>query len=61
MHVAHVEAKRNAYRVLMGQSEGKRSLLRPGSVWEDNIKLDLREIVWNGFFWLLVGTSGGLL
>jgi hypothetical protein len=41
-HVARIEEKRNAYRVLIGQSEGKRSLLRPGNRWEDNIKLDLR-------------------
>jgi hypothetical protein len=34
--------KRNAYRVLVGRPEGKRTLGRPGSR-EDNIKMDLRE------------------
>jgi len=29
------------YGVLVGKSEGKRSLGRPRSRWEDNIKMDL--------------------
>jgi hypothetical protein len=32
------------YRVLVGKPEGKRPLGRPRRTWEDNIKLDLREI-----------------
>jgi hypothetical protein len=32
------------YRVLVGRPEGKRPLGRPRSRWEDNIKIDLREI-----------------
>jgi hypothetical protein len=32
------------YRVLVGRPEGKRPLGRPRCRWEDNIKLDLREI-----------------
>ncbi|KAJ4444238.1 hypothetical protein ANN_06029 [Periplaneta americana] len=35
---------RNAYRVLVGRPEGKRSLGRPRRRWEDNIKMDLREV-----------------
>jgi hypothetical protein len=31
-------------RVLVGRPEGKRPLGRPRHRWEDNIKLDLREI-----------------
>jgi hypothetical protein len=34
--------KRNAYRILMGKQEGKRSLRRPGRMQLDNIKTDLR-------------------
>ena len=34
---------RNAYRVL-GKPEGKRSLGRPRCRWEDNIKMDLKEV-----------------
>jgi hypothetical protein len=32
------------YRVLLGKPEGKRPLGRPRRRWEDNIKMDLREI-----------------
>jgi len=35
---------RGVYRVLVGRPEGKRSLGRPRHRWEDNIKLDLREM-----------------
>jgi hypothetical protein len=41
-------AKRNAYRILVESSEGKRPLGRPRHRWVDNIKLDLREIEWDG-------------
>ena len=44
-HVAHMEQSRNAYRVLVGRPEGKRPLGRPRGRWEDNIKLNLREVV----------------
>jgi hypothetical protein len=40
--------KRNAYRILVGTPEGKRLLGRPRSRWEENIKMDLREIGWGG-------------
>jgi hypothetical protein len=35
---------RGVYRVLVGRPEGKRPLEKPRRRWEDNIKLDLREI-----------------
>jgi hypothetical protein len=35
---------RGVYRVLVGKPEGKRPLGRPRCRWEDNIKLELREI-----------------
>jgi hypothetical protein len=44
--------KRNAYRILVGKPEGKRPLGRPRRRWEDNIKLDLREIGWGGMDWI---------
>jgi hypothetical protein len=40
--------KRNAYRILVGNPEGKRSLGRPRHRWVDNINTDLREIRWDG-------------
>ena len=43
-HVAHMAQSRNAYRVLVGKPEGKRSLGRSSRRWEDNIKMDLREV-----------------
>jgi hypothetical protein len=36
--------KRNPYRILVGKPEGKRPLVRPRRRWEDNIRMDLREI-----------------
>jgi hypothetical protein len=43
---------RGVYRVLVGRSEGKRPLGRPRRRWEDNIKLDLREIRIDGANWI---------
>jgi hypothetical protein len=57
-----MEEKRNAYRILVGTLEGKRPLERPRHRWEDNIKMNLREIGWDGVTPLLrIRTSGGLL
>jgi hypothetical protein len=39
------------YVARMGKAEGKRSLQRPRHKWQDNIKMDLREIGWNGMDW----------
>jgi hypothetical protein len=47
-HVARMGEGRNVYRVLVGKSEGERSLGRPRRRWEDGIKMDLREIGWGG-------------
>jgi hypothetical protein len=43
-HVAHMVEGRGVYRVLVGRPEGKRPLGRSRHRWEDNIKMDLREI-----------------
>jgi hypothetical protein len=51
-HIARMGAKRNAYRILMGKPEGKRPLGRPRRRWVDNIKMDLREIGWDGMGWI---------
>jgi hypothetical protein len=42
-HVARMGEDRGVHRVLVGKSEGKRSLGRPRRRWEDNIKMDLQE------------------
>jgi hypothetical protein len=36
--------RRNAFRILVGKSQGRRPLGRPRRKWVDNIKMDLREI-----------------
>ena len=43
-HVARMEHSRNAYTFFVGKPEGKRLLGRPRRRWEDNIKMDLREV-----------------
>jgi hypothetical protein len=47
-----MEAKRNAYGILVGKPEGKRLLGRPRRRWVDNIKMDLSGIGWNGMDWI---------
>jgi hypothetical protein len=54
---------RSAYGVLVGKPEGRRPLERPRRRWEDNIKMDLKEVecrVWTGSIWLRIGTGGVL-
>jgi hypothetical protein len=43
---------RGAYNILVGRPEGRRSLGRPRRRWEDNIKMDLREIVLGDVDWI---------
>jgi hypothetical protein len=47
-HVTRMGENRNAYRILVGKPEGRRPLGRPRHRWVDNIKIDLREIGWDG-------------
>jgi hypothetical protein len=63
-HVAHMGEGRAIYRVLVWRPEGKRPLGRPRHRWEDNIKMNQREMGLmgqTGFSWLRLGSSGGLL
>jgi hypothetical protein len=43
--------ERTAYRILVGKSGGKRRLGRPRRRWVGNVKMDLREIGWDGLVW----------
>jgi hypothetical protein len=43
---------RGIYWVLVGRPEDKRPLVRPRHRWEDNIKVDLREIGIDGANWI---------
>jgi hypothetical protein len=40
--------KRGVYRVLVEKPEGNGPLGRPRCRWEDNIKIDLQEVGWDG-------------
>ena len=43
-HVARMGKGRDVHRVLVGKPEGTRPLRRPRRRWEDNVKMDLREV-----------------
>jgi hypothetical protein len=43
---------RNVYRILVGKPEGKRECGRFRCRWEDNLRMDLREIRWEGVDWI---------
>ncbi|KAJ4439816.1 hypothetical protein ANN_07944 [Periplaneta americana] len=51
-HVARMGESRNRYRMLVRRPEGERSLWRPRRRWEDNIKMDLREVGYNDRDWI---------
>jgi hypothetical protein len=58
--------ERIAYKILVGKPDGKIPLGRPRRRWLDNIKMDIREIGWDGvgwigLIWLRIETSGGIL
>jgi hypothetical protein len=58
-HVAQVEEKRNAYRILVGKPERKRPLGRTKRRWVDNIKMELREIGWDDKGWIDLAQDRG--
>jgi len=51
-HVASIGKGKSVYRVSIGRPEGKRPLVGPRPRWEDNIKMDLREIAINRANWI---------
>jgi hypothetical protein len=51
-HVTHMEEIINSYKILVGKSERKRPLGRPRRRWEDDIRMDLREVRWEGVDWM---------
>jgi hypothetical protein len=46
-----MEEVRNAYKIVIGNHEGKRPLGRPRHRWDDNIRME-REIEWEGVYWV---------
>jgi hypothetical protein len=51
-HIARIRAMRNTYRILAVQHEGKRPRGRPRRRWEDNVRMNLMEIGWEGAGWI---------
>ena len=43
---------RGVHRVLVGKPEGKSTLGKPRSRWEDNVKMDLQEVGWGCGDWM---------
>ena len=59
-----MEQSRNTYRVLVKKPESKRPLGKLRLRWEDNIKMDLREVGCDPRDWIdlaKIGTNGGLM
>jgi transcription termination factor 2 len=56
-HVARMEEGRGIYSVLVGRPEDKRPLGKLRRRWEDNIKIDLREIGIDGANWIRLATD----
>jgi hypothetical protein len=52
---------RSVYRVLVGRPEGERPLGRPRHKWEDNIKMDIKEIMIDGANWIVLAHDRGRL
>jgi len=50
--VVRMVERRDMYGVLVGKPEGKRSLGRPRSRWEYNIKMDIQEVGCGGIDWI---------
>jgi hypothetical protein len=51
-HVARMGEVRNAYNILVGKPEARKPLGRPRRGWEDNIKMNLREIGFGDVDWI---------
>jgi hypothetical protein len=51
-HVARMREERNVYRILTGNPEGKRLIVRPRRRREDGIRMDLMEIGWGSVEWI---------
>jgi len=51
-HVAHTGEMKSAFTVLVERREGTRPLGRSRRGWENNIKMDLKEMGWYGAEWM---------
>jgi hypothetical protein len=51
-HASRIREKKGAYRLLVGKPEELRPLERSRRRGEDNIKMDFREVGWEGIDWI---------
>jgi hypothetical protein len=51
--------KDNEYKILVGNPEGKRPQKGLRGRWEDNNKMDFREIAWCGMYWIYLAQDRG--
>jgi hypothetical protein len=58
-YIACMGKERNAYRILVGNPKGRRPLEKPVYKWDDNIKMDVKQIGWVGLNWILRVLSSG--
>jgi len=57
--VIHMGERKCAYGILVGKPEGKRPLGKPKCRWEDDIKMDLKEVGWEGLHWIDLAKDRG--
>jgi hypothetical protein len=48
---------RSAYKILVGNPEGKSPLGRPKRKWQDHIMMDLREVAWQVVDWIYLAQN----
>jgi len=60
-HLALTEDMKNVDKIFIRKLEGKRPLRRLGCRWEDNIKMNLREIGCEGLDWIHLTQNRGQL
>jgi hypothetical protein len=58
-HVERMKEIRNSYNIFIRKPEGKRQRGRPRRRWEDNIRMDIRETVWEGVDWMHLAQCKG--
>jgi hypothetical protein len=51
-HVAHMSERGGANKISLWKYNGKRTSERPRRTWENNTKMDLHEIGWEGVDWI---------
>jgi hypothetical protein len=59
--VARTKDIRNTYKILARKREGSKRRSRTRCRWEDNIRMDLREIGWKDVYWMSLAQGSGLV